>query len=74
MTDDFDDDSEPAAILTAYHRKVAQHRKATGVSWPLVRENCVRPDKTITDTSVYEPTVVARWARRSDGGYRIELL
>lgn len=64
---------DSATVLAAYHRKIARHRRDTGVSYPIVREMCVLDDGTITCTSVYDPQVVARWREQPSGRVVITL-
>ena len=61
-------------ILAAYHRAIGRYRERTGISYPLVRENCVQDDGTITDTNVIDPMTVAKWSVDSIGRVRINLV
>ncbi len=62
-------------VTHAYHRAAARHLEKTGESFPLVRPDCVDEDEgTITDTNVYEPTIVARWSQDAAGRIRVRLV
>jgi hypothetical protein len=66
--------SDKNTVVSAYHRALAREKAKSGVSWPLVRLDCVQDDGTITDTNVYSPQIVATWALDSIGRVRVTLV
>jgi hypothetical protein len=62
-------------VLDAYHRAIGRHEEKTGEHFPLVRHTCVDEDeRTITDTNVFNPSIVARWSIDGRGRIRIRLV
>jgi hypothetical protein len=61
-------------ILDAYHRACGRHKAKTGVSYPLVRANCVLEDGNIFTTDVFDPVLVAKWRMDSSGRIRVRLV
>lgn len=61
-------------ILAAYYRAIVRHERASGVSYPRVRESCVLDNGTVVDTSVYDSDVVAKWRESAGGRVTISLV
>ena len=61
-------------ILNAYHRAIGRNLERTGVSYPIVRLNCVLPRGQIVSTDVYAPQLLARWKYDKAGRVRVRLV
>lgn len=62
-------------VMHAYRRAIARHQAKTGESFPLIRPSCVDIDeRTVTDTNVFDPTIVARWSEDARGYIRVRLV